>query len=155
MLDQQTLIYVRSHNGILQNMRASLVRMMAFYGFDVSWDQDDDFRFKLSFVRDNPELVGRWLKEADQNHTHIKGIIWSLRLFGLSEEAQRVYEAFIFANETYGSPVGEASLDQWRQAFVLPLCIISYGFLNFQPRFYSLKLNDGSLTPQRPQNPQN
>ncbi|KAI1454151.1 hypothetical protein F4805DRAFT_334434 [Annulohypoxylon moriforme] len=136
-IDQQTLIYCRSSNEILWNMRVSFTRMMALYGFDVEYDHENgEGELRIGFPRNNRDSFKRWLKDTDHSHTRIARIFVCLRLFSLTDEAVKAYEAFTYVNELFGNPVSNDTLDIWTQSIDLPLVTLSRGYLNFQPRFF-------------------
>ncbi|KAI0884567.1 uncharacterized protein GGS22DRAFT_188776 [Annulohypoxylon maeteangense] len=148
LLDQQTIIYIRSQNAILRNFRASFTRMMFFYGFDVSWDQKDESRLVISYAQDNRDAFKRWLKDADHNHSRIARMLISLRVFCLEQEALTAYESFLTINGNFGSPVSNASLQLWTHSVNDSLFGISQGLLNYQPQFFVRRVSETNDTQQ-------
>ena len=76
LLTEADIAAARSDDVIQTNVRASFARMLRFYGL-------------------TPETADRpktWVCQADHNHLRITRILRSLRLLGLPEEAQRLYD---------------------------------------------------------------
>ncbi|OTB04886.1 hypothetical protein M426DRAFT_320466 [Hypoxylon sp. CI-4A] len=121
VLDEATIRHFRSHQGILLNMKLALVRMMRFYGFDV--------RYTVAgcLVMERPggrEKFLHWIRRGDHNQKRITRIIASLRLMGLGNEAQNIYEAFVDANRRYNGDVTETALAFWQTTLLGSLNIM-------------------------------
>jgi len=98
ILDQETIREFKSRSELQQNLRASFLRMLAFYGFELSAEGE-------LAVRRRPDFAGHsktWLWPGNHNHLRITRIIKSLRLLGLAPEAQAFFKCLseLYAEET-------------------------------------------------------
>jgi hypothetical protein len=98
ILDQETIREFNAHPELQQNLRASFLRMLAFYGFELNTDGGLAVRRRSDFA---DQSTG-WLWPGNHNHLRITRIIKSLRLLGLEAEAQAFFRCLseLYAEET-------------------------------------------------------
>lgn len=131
--DQQALVYARSCNPILQDMRISAQHLMFFFGFDVYSTIEGEMI--ISYNTDQPRNFARWLKNTDPSHTWINRMLESLRIFGLHHEASRIYTSILDVTRKLGCPVSPITLMNWGATMNDPLYVLSKGYLNYQDQF--------------------
>lgn len=123
VVDEQTYLYWREHDGLQRNMRRAFERMLSFYGFNVHWKpaQDGGRTAEIS-EKDGAARThfSRWVKRMDHNHLRITRIIRSLRVLGLQAEAAAFHEALTEVCRKYGR-IGDNSQEFWRRALERPL----------------------------------
>jgi Opioid growth factor receptor (OGFr) conserved region len=116
ILDQETIREFKAHPELLENLRASFRRMLAFYGFELNGDREFEVRRRPDFA----EQSNGWLWPGNHNHLRITRIIKSLRLLGLEAEAQALFKclAELYAEETRrGIPrITAATFSFWSSA---------------------------------------
>jgi hypothetical protein len=83
ILDAKAISEFRSRPKLRANFRASLVRMLAFYGLELVGDRPLRVVPSASFS----EQAENWLTPSNHNHLRITRILESLMLLGLEEEA--------------------------------------------------------------------
>jgi len=83
VLDGGTIREFRSRPSLQRNMRASFLRMLAFYGLEIAELPGPVVRSESSFAQRSEN----WLTENNHNHLRITRILRSSRLLGLDAEA--------------------------------------------------------------------
>ena len=116
ILDQETICEFKGRPELQQNLRASFLRMLAFYGFELNADPEPQVRRRPDFA----DLSSGWLWPGNHNHLRITRIIKSLRLLGLESESQAFFKclAQLYAEETRrGIPrITAATFQFWTSA---------------------------------------
>jgi Opioid growth factor receptor (OGFr) conserved region len=82
VLDENTINEFRARLELRANLRASFVRMLSFYGFDIV---EDPLRVIPS--KSFSERAKNWLTPSNHNHLRITRILKSMSTLGLEEEA--------------------------------------------------------------------
>jgi hypothetical protein len=90
VLDRQTNQEFRSRPDLQRNMRASFLRMLAFYGLEVVESCPPTVRRALSFA-DHAD----WLTASNHNHLRITRILKSMRTLGLETEATAFFNCLV------------------------------------------------------------
>jgi opioid growth factor receptor-like protein len=87
VLDAETMVAFRSRPDLQQNLRASFLRMLQFYGLRMTASPPVVVEKAPNF----DSRVDNWLSSGNHNHLRITRIIRSLRLLGLEREAQALF----------------------------------------------------------------
>jgi hypothetical protein len=98
LLDGQTIQEFRLRPDLQRNMRASFLRMLAFYGLETVECSPPTVRRAPSFtVRSD-----NWLTASNHNHLRVTRILKSMRIFGLEIEATAFFNclADIYCEES-------------------------------------------------------
>ena len=82
-LNAYTINRFRSDAGLRRRLQTSLVRMLAFYGLEMSATVPLRVNCAASF----PERAENWLTPSNHNHLRITRILKSLCLLGLEDQA--------------------------------------------------------------------
>ena len=111
-----TIKAFRNRPELRTNLRVSLRRMLAFYGFELV--DKDPLR-----VVPSPAFADRsrtWLTYGNHNHLRITRILTSLRLLGLEEESAAFFRclAGLYGRESASSNprISEESFQFWKSA---------------------------------------
>ena len=88
MLDGQTIREFHSRPDLQRNLRASFLRMLAFYGLEIIESHPPLVR-RAPFFKDR---AGNWLKPSNHNHLRVTRILKSLRILGLEREATAFFD---------------------------------------------------------------
>ena len=102
ILDEPTIHEFRSRPELRENLRASFLRMLRFYGLELDSGKVKaaaDFRSKV------------WLTPGNHNHLRITRILKSLRILGLEQDAGAFFDCL---TEIYTSHPGAISSETWR-----------------------------------------
>jgi hypothetical protein len=97
ILDKETIHAFRSSPELRENLRASFVRMLRFYGFALAEQRPPRVVTAPAF----PDRARVWLSWGNHNHLRITRILKSMTILGLEQEA----EAFLAALEDLYSKV--------------------------------------------------
>jgi hypothetical protein len=115
VLDEPTIREFRSRHDLHRNLRASLLRMLAFYGLEIV-DHPAAVRPAASFT----ERSENWLTANNHNHLRITRILKSLRILGLETEVTAFFDclAAIYREEsTKAFPgISEETIRFWHSA---------------------------------------
>ncbi|KAK8069989.1 hypothetical protein PG994_006605 [Apiospora phragmitis] len=138
VIDEETFLYLRqdnnSHN-FQPSMRRVLTRMLTFYGFDITWEEDNtegasgSKRYAVAVTAKpgaEDDCFPRWVRRRDHNHLRISRILRSLRVLGLADEARAFFAALVWVFDTYGR-ISDDSMMFWRRAVELPLHVAPDG----------------------------
>jgi hypothetical protein len=87
VLDAEVIHEFRSRPELRENLRASLMRMLAFFGFRLLVDEP----LRVVPAADFAEQEQNWLTPGNHNHLRITRILNSLRSLGLEEEATALF----------------------------------------------------------------
>jgi hypothetical protein len=116
ILDVETIREFRVRPELRENLRASLVRMLAFFGFRLLEDEP----FRVVPAADFAERAQNWLTPANHNHLRITRILKSLRLLGLEEEAAALFRCLegLHGKESRATRprISEETFRYWRSA---------------------------------------
>lgn len=132
VVDEETYLYLRQDStGFRRTMHRALTRMLAFYGFDIAWDQQDAAAgtWAVSVTAKagaENDCFPRWVRRMDHNHLRISRILRSLRVLGLEDEARAFFAALVRIFDTYRR-IGDDSMKFWRRAVERPLHIAPDG----------------------------
>lgn len=88
VLDRPTIREFHASPELLQNLRASFLRMLRFYGLE--WRPEPDVRVERA--SNFAASARNWLSPGNHNHLRITRIIKCLRLLGLEREARAFYD---------------------------------------------------------------
>jgi len=113
VLDEETIALFRARAELRDALRASWLRMLDFYGLELSDGQvtrDGCFAAKSA----------NWLRPNNHNHLRITRILKCLRLLGLEQEARAFFDclAEIYASERRKPRPGitERTFEFWQNA---------------------------------------
>ena len=99
---------------VTENLRRSLVRMLAFYGFELI-DRDDAPR--VAPARDWEDRAGVWLHPHNHNYLRLTRMMKSLGLLGLAAYARALRDALLTESGLIGRDViGSTTLQYWKDA---------------------------------------
>jgi hypothetical protein len=98
VLDTQTIQEFRSRPDLKRNMRASFLRMLAFYGLEIVESGPPTVKRSTIFTMRSEN----WLTRSNHNHLRITRILKSMRTLGLGTQATALFEclACIYREET-------------------------------------------------------
>jgi hypothetical protein len=116
ILDAEVIREFRRRPELRQNLRASFVRILAFFGFCLQEDEP----LRVVPAADFAEQAQNWLTPANHNHLRITRILKSLRLMGLEEEAAAFFRCLegLYGKESV-TPIpriSEETFNYWRSA---------------------------------------
>jgi hypothetical protein len=116
ILDAEIIQEFRARPELRENLRASLVRMLAFFGFRLLEDES----LRVVPAADFVEQAQNWLTPSNHNHLRITRILTSLRLLGLDEEAAALFRCLegLYGRES-AEPrprISEETFSYWRSA---------------------------------------
>jgi hypothetical protein len=107
---------LREEPAIRANLRRSLDRMLAFYGF--AWNSD---RSALGLAPGFPQKAAVWLSAGNHNYLRLTRILRCLALAGETTAAKALLAALEgLARRVYGQVIGARSLGFWRGALAPP-----------------------------------
>ena len=111
VLDQPTIMAFHNDEKLRRELRASLDRMLLFYGFVRHGDavfQGEHFAARAV----------NWLTPGNHNHLRLTRIIRSLRILGLETEAQALWQALqtVFQTEEGGNSISQRTYNFWIRA---------------------------------------
>jgi hypothetical protein len=105
----------RSDATLKANLRRSLVRMLAFYGFALT--DDEGATPAVARARTWAERSGGWLRPYNHNYLRLTRIMKSLALLGMPEYAHALREALLTESGLVGRDViGSTTLQYWENA---------------------------------------
>jgi len=106
----------RSNPELRQNLKASFVRILGFYGLILSGSHPLKVKRALHFE----EASRNWISPGNHNHLRITRILKSLLTLGLEEEARAFYDCLedIYGAEcaTSNPGISEATFSFWQRA---------------------------------------
>ncbi|KAK8085450.1 hypothetical protein PG997_006721 [Apiospora hydei] len=131
VVDEEAFLYLRhdANAGFKRTMRRALARMLSFYGFDITWDQDAAGQWAVAVTAKpsaEQDHFPRWVRRMDHNHLRITRILRSLRVLGLEDEARAFFAALCWTFDAYRR-IGDGSMKFWRRAMELPLHVAPDG----------------------------
>jgi hypothetical protein len=116
ILDAKAISEFLSRPKLRANFRASLVRMLAFYGLELVGDRPLRIVPSASFS----EQAENWLTPLNHNHLRITRILESLMLLGLEEEAAAFFGCLegLYGKESarVEPRISEETFHFWRMA---------------------------------------
>ena len=122
VIDEATFNAFRSRLELQTQLRASLQRMLRFYGFQFTSETADGGDSQTLQVIDGsnyPEASRNWVRRFNHNHLRITRILRSLRVLGLETEAWEFFKALKRVYE--GGKIGQKSMMFWTRAIERPL----------------------------------
>ena len=122
VIDEVTFYAFRSRLELQTQLRASLQRMLHFYGFQFASETgsgDHSQSLKVVDGSNYSEASRNWVRRFNHNHLRITRILRSLRVLGLEKEAQEFFKALKRVYE--GGKIGQKSLMFWTRAIERPL----------------------------------
>ena len=122
VIDEATFNAFRSRLELQTQLRASLKRMLQFYGFQfASKTASGNGAQELQVVNgpNYPETSRNWVRRFNHNHLRITRILRSLRVLGLETEAWEFFKALKSVYE--GGKIGQKSMMFWTRAIERPL----------------------------------
>ena len=112
VLDQETIDAFKAHPESRENLRASLARMLGFYGLELQSGPPCAVRRAANF----PDRAGNWLHAGSHNHLRITRILKSIALLGLRPEARAFLECLEAIYAENSGKISAISLGFWRDA---------------------------------------
>ncbi|MEZ0230239.1 MAG: opioid growth factor receptor-related protein [Planctomycetota bacterium] len=114
VLTEGTIAAFRADASLRARLRASLERMLRFYGFErVELRGQPVVRRAANWPLRSPQ----WLGSGDHNHLRITRILDSLSTLGLEEEAKAFYrELDQLQEDGAGRDIDRETFDYWRDA---------------------------------------
>ena len=111
VLDKPTIAAFHNEVKLQDALRASLLRMLEFYGFEMKDGA-------IVPAEDFEERARNWLTPANHNHLRLTRMIRSLRVLGLEEEGIALWEALdaIYATDAGRNTVSERTYKFWTRA---------------------------------------
>jgi hypothetical protein len=91
VLDDAAIAAFRASPSLRERLRASLDRMLRFYGF--SWDPAASAPPALLLAPNFPDRSRNWLSLMNHNHLRLTRILRSTRLLGLAAESSALFAA--------------------------------------------------------------
>lgn len=92
VLGDQTVQEFQSRPDLQRNMRASFLRMLAFYGLEMDESIPGPRVRRSRFFK---ERSGNWLRASNHNHLRITRILKSMRVLGLDAEATAFFDCLV------------------------------------------------------------
>jgi hypothetical protein len=112
VLDRETIQEFRSRPDLQRNMRASFLRMLAFYGLEI-------VESNPSSVRRASTVTGRsehWLTASNHNHLRITRILKSMRILGLETEAGAFFNCLADIYRENYEGISDGTFRFWQSA---------------------------------------
>ena len=122
VIDEATFNAFRSRLELQTQLRASLQRMVHFYGFQFASETangSDSETIQVLNGPNYPEASRNWVRRFNHNHLRITRILRSLRVLGLENEAWEFFKALKRVYE--GGKIGQKSMMFWTRAIERPL----------------------------------
>ena len=122
VIDEATFNAFRSRLELQTQLRASLQRMLHFYGFQFASETASGGEYQTLRVLNGPnypEASRNWVRRFNHNHLRITRILRSLRVLGLETEAWEFFRALKRVYE--GGKIGQKSMMFWSRAIERPL----------------------------------
>lgn len=122
IIDEATFDAFRSRLELQTQLRASLQRMLRFYGFQLASERVDGSDSQTLQVVEGlnyPKASRNWVRRFNHNHLRITRILRSLRVLGLENEAWGFFKALKRVYE--GGKIGQKSMMFWTRAIERPL----------------------------------
>ena len=122
VIDEATFNAFRSRLELQTQLRASLQRMLRFYGFQfatVTASGNGAQELQVVNGSNYPEASRNWVRRFNHNHLRITRILRSLRVLGLENEALELFKALKRVYE--GGKIGQKSMMFWTRAIERPL----------------------------------
>ena len=122
VIDEVTFYAFRSRLELQTQLRASLQRMLHFYGFQFASETgrcDHSESLQVWNGSNYSEASKNWVRRFNHNHLRITRILRSLRVLGLEKEAQEFFRALRRVYE--GGMIGQKSMMFWTRAIERPL----------------------------------
>lgn len=121
VLNANTIREFRSRPDLQQNLRASLLRLLSFYGMEIRPGPV----LKIERAANFAAQAANWLAPGNHNHLRITRIIKCLRLLGLKEESRVFFDCLsgIYAEESERQrcAISRETFQFWQSAAHNPL----------------------------------
>ncbi|MCJ1398049.1 hypothetical protein MMC11_001246 [Xylographa trunciseda] len=118
VVDQATFEAFHSRADLRSQLRASLKRILGFYGFEL---RDTEKGPEITQGPDFASASRNWVTRFDHNHLRITRIIRSLRVLGLEEEARAFFTALQAVYKSSNGRISQKSMMFWARAAERPL----------------------------------
>ena len=118
VVDKATFEAFHSRPDLQAQLRASLVRILGFYGFELR-DTGNGPE-----IKEGPGFASaskNWVTRFDHNHLRITRIIRSLRVLGLEKEGRAFFTALEVVYRSCGGRISQKSMMFWTRAAERPL----------------------------------
>ena len=157
VIDEATFNAFRSRLELQTQLRASLQRMLHFYGFQFASETGssvgDSQESQVLNGSNYPEASRNWVRKFNHNHLRITRILRSLRVLGLEKEAREFFKALERVYE--GGKIGQKSMMFWTRAIERPLYLApededDQGGCDFLYEFESGKETSSKKSPKSP-----
>lgn len=112
VLDRETVAAFAAQPELRQNLRASFLRMLRFYGLETEPGPPATVERSANF----PQRAAVWLHPGNHNHLRITRILKSLRLLGLEEEARAFLKCLEAIYAENPGRISAVSMRFWRTA---------------------------------------
>ena len=122
VIDEATFNAFRSRLELQTQLRASLQRMLHFYGFQFASETASgggSQELQVLNASNYPEASRNWVRKFNHNHLRITRILRSLRVLGLEKEAWEFFKALRRVYEE--GKIGQKSMMFWTRAIERPL----------------------------------
>ena len=161
VIDEQTFTAFRSSPELQHGLRKSLIRMLHFYGLELSnssstsGGQNPQSRQTYE-VHPGPNFVQGsryWLTKFNHNHLRITRIIRSCRVLGLGGEAKAFYDALIRVAQENKAVISQRTLMFWQRAAERPLYLppdMEEGEDSRKDWLWRVEHEDGEVAADRP-----
>jgi len=111
-LNPETIQAFEAQPELRRNLRASFLRMLRFYGLEMSSQEPPVIQRAPNF----PERARSWLRPGNHNHLRITRILKSLRRLGLPREAGAFLKCLEEIYAEYPGRISAVSMTFWREA---------------------------------------
>ncbi|MCJ1386740.1 hypothetical protein MMC17_009866 [Xylographa soralifera] len=118
VVNKATFEAFHSRPDLQAQLRASLTRMLGFYGFEL---QETEHGPEITRGPDFASASKNWVTRFDHNHLRITRIIRSLRVLGLEQEARAFFTALQAVYKSSAGRISQKSMMFWTRAAERPL----------------------------------
>ncbi|KAI1471517.1 uncharacterized protein F4812DRAFT_181765 [Daldinia caldariorum] len=99
VMDEETFIYMRQDEGIGENLKLAIIRMLNYYGLSVEYSPAKlENATEVATIRDaggSPDRFKYWASMYSYHHQRIARIIRSTRILGYQDIAVSIMRAFL------------------------------------------------------------
>jgi hypothetical protein len=114
LLDDAAISAFRARPELQDNLRASFLRLLRFYGLEL-------VEGRVAAAANFPARAANWLTPSNHNHLRITRILLALRLMGMEAEAQAFYAFLCGLYERERNAITATSFRYWTAAARDPL----------------------------------
>ncbi|KAI1807825.1 hypothetical protein F4811DRAFT_504734 [Daldinia bambusicola] len=116
VMDEETFIYMRQDEGVGQNLKLAIIRVLNYYGLSVEYNPTKmETATEVATIRDaggSPDRFKYWANMYSHHHQRIARIIRSTRVLGYQDIAVSIMRAFLKIADDHDL------LKDWPQAMV-------------------------------------